>query len=105
MEYDATASAGSLQDGVCAEPIRARRMSSGEDSAAVAAALKKAKTATASGEEAEKEAVKERYTQVTRFMSLKEYIGPKSNVWSLKPSCQTAGKHAEAQLWSIIRET
>ncbi|XP_063938185.1 telomere repeat-binding factor 1-like [Daucus carota subsp. sativus] len=60
MEYDATASAGSLQDGVCAEPIRARRMSSGEDSAAVAAALKKAKTATASGEEAEKEAVKVR---------------------------------------------
>ena len=61
MEYDATASAGSgLQDGVCAEPIRARRMSSGEDSAAVAAALKRAKTATASGEEAEKEAVKVR---------------------------------------------
>ncbi|WOH10189.1 hypothetical protein DCAR_0729652 [Daucus carota subsp. sativus] len=50
MEYDATASAGSgLQDGVCAE-----------DSAAVAASLKRAKTATASGEEAEKEAVKVR---------------------------------------------
>ena len=56
MEYDATAS-GSIQDEVGAELTRARQTSD-EDSAAAAAALKKAKTAMASGEEAEKQAVK-----------------------------------------------
>ena len=51
MEYDATAS-GSIQDEVGAELTRARQTSD-EDSATAAAAL-----AIASGEEAEKQAVK-----------------------------------------------